>query len=128
MRRPGWRSPFPPLAASGDDPRDALIAHVLVDRTVGVLLVRRGGYAVGVFAGRKLTTSKVGSSYVQGATSAGGWSQQRFARRRANQARAAFADAAEVAVRILGNGIDRRAGLRWRSGRGARDAGRPPAA
>ncbi|HET6209981.1 MAG TPA: acVLRF1 family peptidyl-tRNA hydrolase, partial [Jatrophihabitans sp.] len=42
-----------------------------------------------------------GSAYVQGTTKAGGWSQQRFARRRDNQARAAFAEAAEVAARVL---------------------------
>jgi peptide subunit release factor 1 (eRF1) len=68
---------------------------------VGVLLVRRGGYAVGVFSGRRLTESKVGSAYVQGRTKAGGWSQQRFARRRANQARGAYGDAADVTARIL---------------------------
>ena len=68
---------------------------------MGVLLVRRGGHAVGVFDGAELVASKVGSSYVQGTTKAGGWSQQRYARRRANQADAAFATAADVAVRIL---------------------------
>jgi hypothetical protein len=95
--------PFPPLpaVASGEDPRAALIAHTARGRTVGVLLVRRGGHAVGVFAGTDLVASKVGSAYVQGTTRAGGWSQQRFARRRANQARAAFSDAANAATRIL---------------------------
>ncbi|MDT4941536.1 MAG: hypothetical protein QOJ34_1625, partial [Pseudonocardiales bacterium] len=86
--------PFPPL--TGD-----LVEHVVRERTVGVLLVRRGGYAVGVFDGTRLVASKVGSSYVQGTTKAGGSSQQRYARRRANQASAAFAKAAEAAVRIL---------------------------
>jgi hypothetical protein len=90
--------PFPPL----DGTRIAdLLAHVRRTRRVGVLLVRRGGYAAGVFSGATLEASKVGSSYVQGGTKAGGWSQQRFARRRANQASAAFAEAANVAVRIL---------------------------
>jgi hypothetical protein len=95
--------PFPPLPAlrSGEDPREVLIAHAGRPRMVGVLLVRRGGHAVGVFAGSELVASKVDSAYVQGSTRAGGWSQQRFARRRANQARAAFADAADIAVRIL---------------------------
>jgi hypothetical protein len=95
--------PFPPLAAvaSGEDPRAVLVAHTGRSRTVGVLLVRRGGHAIGVFAGSDLVASKVDSSYVQGATRAGGWSQQRFARRRANQARAAFSDAADTAARIL---------------------------
>ncbi|MHA3704673.1 acVLRF1 family peptidyl-tRNA hydrolase [Jatrophihabitans sp. YIM 134969] len=86
--------PFAPL-------HGALLDHVAVRRTVGVLLVRRGGYAVGVFDGRELVASKVDSTYVQGTTKAGGWSQQRFARRRANQAAALFGEAADVAVRIL---------------------------
>ena len=95
--------PFPPLpsAASGADPREVLIAHASLPRTVGVLLVRRRGHAVGVFVGGDLVASKVDSAYVQGTTRAGGWSQQRFARRRANQARAAFADAADIAARVL---------------------------
>jgi hypothetical protein len=90
--------PFPPL----DGSRVAdLIAHVMRQRRVGVLLVRRTGYAVGVFAGIELVVSKVDSTYVQGTTKAGGWSQQRYARRRANQASAAFGHAADVAARIL---------------------------
>ena len=38
---------------------------------------------------------------MQGQTKAGGWSQQRFARRRDNQARVAFEAAADHAVRLL---------------------------
>lgn len=86
--------PFPPLL--GD-----LVEHVLIPRRYGVLLVRRGGYGVGVFDGPKLLDSKVGSRHVQGTTKAGGWSQQRFARRRENQAREAFGAAADHAARIL---------------------------
>jgi hypothetical protein len=86
--------PFPPLVGE-------LAEHVERDRRVGVLLVRRGGYAAGVFEGGRLVTSKVGSAYVQGTTKAGGSSQQRYARRRANQATAAFAEAADVAARVL---------------------------
>jgi hypothetical protein len=86
--------PFPPLTGP-------LVEHVLRRRRVGVLLVRRSGHAVGVFDGTELIASKVDSSYVQGTTKAGGWSQQRYARRRANQASAAFADAADTAARVL---------------------------
>ncbi|MGH8860865.1 MAG: acVLRF1 family peptidyl-tRNA hydrolase [Jatrophihabitantaceae bacterium] len=90
--------PFPPM----DGTRVAdLLAHVKRTRNIGVLLVRRSGYAAGVFHGTTLTSSKVGSTYVQGTTKAGGWSQQRYSRRRANQASAAFAEAADVAARIL---------------------------
>jgi hypothetical protein len=90
--------PFPPLSGS-------LVTHVELQRRVGVLLVRRGGYAAGVFVGAQLVSSKVGSSYVQGTTKAGGWSQQRYARRRSNQANAAFAHAADAAVPILGGAV-----------------------
>jgi len=86
--------PFPPL--TGD-----LVEHVLAERTVGVLLVRLGGHAAGVFAGSRLVASKVGSRNVQGRSAAGGWSQQRFARRRAGQAVVAHAAAADDAAKVL---------------------------
>lgn len=95
--------PFPPLGdgANVADLIGRLVAHALAERTVGVLLVRRGGFAVGVFEGDRLTDSKVGARHVQGRTKAGGWSQQRFARRREGQAREAYAAAADYAARIL---------------------------
>ena len=71
------------------------------DLRVGVLLVRLGGYAAGVFEGASLTTSKVGSRQVHGRSAAGGQSQQRFARRRDNQVTVAYATAADNAVRLL---------------------------
>ena len=60
----------------------------------GVLLVRKGGFAVARMAGPLLTGHKVGQRHVQGRTKAGGQSQQRFARRRDKQAREAFEAAA----------------------------------
>lgn len=86
--------PFPPLV--GD-----LVEHVLRPRTVGVLLARKGGHAAGVFVDGSLVSSKVGSRHVQGRSAAGGWSQQRFARRREGQAAVASGAAAEAAVRVL---------------------------
>lgn len=71
------------------------------DLRVGVLLVRLGGYAAGIFEGASLTTSKVGSRQVHGRSAAGGQSQQRFARRRDNQVTVAYATAADNAVRVL---------------------------
>ena len=91
--------PFPPLP-SPEDPR-SVVEHALAERTVGAVLVRRGGYAAGWFAGRRLVGSKVGRTYVQGTTKAGGWSQQRYARRRANQTRDAYAEAADVTATLL---------------------------
>jgi hypothetical protein len=93
--------PFPPLRADPTLPYAGLVAHAGRDRRVGVLLVRMGGYAAGVFVGRRLLVSKVGARLVQGRTAAGGWSQQRFARRREKQAREAFEAAADVVARVL---------------------------
>jgi hypothetical protein len=97
--------PLPPIASppAGDDadPIIGFVAHAGRDRVVGVLLVRRGGYAAGVFQGGRLVASKVGSRHVQGRSAAGGWSQQRFARRRAGQATVALSAAADVAAGLL---------------------------
>ncbi len=93
--------PFPPLIVS-DAAYGGLLAHALRQRRVGVLLVRLGGYAAGVFDGATLVESKVGSRYVHGRSAAGGQSQQRFARRREGQAKVALGEAADVAVRVLG--------------------------
>ncbi|MCW2757703.1 MAG: hypothetical protein JWO46_1449 [Nocardioidaceae bacterium] len=71
----------------------------------GVLLVRKGGFAVARLSGTTTGESKVGQRHVQGRTKAGGQSQQRFARRRDNQARQAYEAAAEHAVRILGGSL-----------------------
>lgn len=92
--------PFPPLTVT-DDPVASLLRHVATERWVGAILVRKGGFAVGVFHGSRLVASKVGSGYVQGKTKAGGWSQQRYARRRDNQSRKAYGQAADEAVRVL---------------------------
>jgi hypothetical protein len=80
----------------------AVAAHALAQRTVGVLLVRLGGHAVGVFTGSppRLASSKVGTRPVHGRSAAGGWSQQRFARRRDNQASEALSAAASAALDV----------------------------
>lgn len=67
----------------------------------GILLVRKGGFAVARLQGADCKDSKVGQRHVQGRTKAGGQSQQRFARRRDNQARQAYEAAAGHAARIL---------------------------
>jgi hypothetical protein len=96
--------PFPPLPAGAAVPGAAEIAaHARADRTVGVLLVRLGGYAAGVFAGEppRLVASKVGSRLVHGRSAAGGTSQQRFARRREKQASEALGAAADTAAAVF---------------------------
>jgi peptide subunit release factor 1 (eRF1) len=71
------------------------------DHVVAALLVRLGGYAVGVFEGERLVASKVGSRFVKGRHKKGGSSQSRFRRRRDEQERALIDDAAETAARAL---------------------------
>jgi hypothetical protein len=81
---------------------DALLAAAAPPEDWGILLVRKGGFAVARLAGERIVESKVGQRHVQGRTKAGGQSQQRFARRRDNQARAAYEAAADHAARIIG--------------------------
>jgi hypothetical protein len=116
--------PFPPLdpahlAATGGVPARVpppgtvravirqsrlIAAHAAADRTVGVLLVRLGGYAAGVFTGAPpgLVASKVGRRLVHGRSAAGGQSQHRFARRRDKQATEALTAAADTAAAVFG--------------------------
>jgi hypothetical protein len=98
--------PFPPLPDGALGTADGLaieplLEHAARDRVVGVLLVRLGGHAAGVFSGSRLVDSKVGRRQVHGRNRKGGSSSGRFARRRENQARDALADAADVAARVL---------------------------
>ncbi|MDQ1292447.1 MAG: hypothetical protein QG608_325 [Actinomycetota bacterium] len=74
----------------------ALADGVLSAGTVGVVLVRRGGFAAAVVERGSLAAHRVGSRHVQGRTAAGGWSQQRFARRRRKQTD----ELADAAVRL----------------------------
>ncbi|WP_327091845.1 acVLRF1 family peptidyl-tRNA hydrolase [Nonomuraea sp. NBC_01738] len=97
--------PFPPMEP-GAPYVAKLVAHASRRRRVGVVLVRMGGYAAGVFDGDELIASKVGSRLVQGRTAAGGWSQQRFARRRKLQADQAFDAAGQTASRVLSPYLD----------------------
>jgi len=122
--------PFPPLTGKlagklAGDPKAVaeaarLIAeHAAADRTVGVLLVRLGGYAAGVFTGSppRLVASKVGSRLVHGRSAAGGQSQQRFARRREKQASEATAAAAGHAAEVFGPFLARPQTSQPRAGR-----------
>jgi hypothetical protein len=78
-----------------------LVREAQTARRLGLLLARKGAVAVGIAEGPELVASKVDTHYVQGRTAAGGWSQQRFARRRDNQAKAAAADGAGIVGRLL---------------------------
>ncbi len=98
-----WFEATLPFERSYDGPpaaADLAAAAAPPDRW-GVLLVRKGGFAVALVSGDAIVDSKVGQRHVQGRTKAGGQSQQRFARRRDNQARDAYRAAADHAARIL---------------------------
>lgn len=88
-------APVPGLAVA------ALLAHLEVPRRTGLLLVRAGGHTAGVAVGGRVVASSTDHRLVQGRSAAGGWSQQRFARRRAGQLRDALAQAADTAARVL---------------------------
>jgi VLRF1 release factor-like protein len=94
-----WRARFDENNPDGPQ-RVVGVARLEAD-PLALLLVRRGGYAVGVAVAGRLTTHKVGTRYVQSRTAAGGWSQQRFARRRSNQADELVGAVTEHAVRLL---------------------------
>jgi hypothetical protein len=96
----------PPFGLSHDGEYDAvrlepLFEELAKDHLVGALLVRLGGYAVGVFEGERLVASKVGSRFVKGRHKKGGWSANRFRRRREEQAQGLVKEAAETAVGVL---------------------------
>ncbi|MGY1654004.1 acVLRF1 family peptidyl-tRNA hydrolase [Geodermatophilus sp. SYSU D01119] len=93
------RAPFP--WTPGGALLTSFTAAARQPRRAAVLLVRRGRWATGVFDGAALVVSKVDTRLVQGRSAAGGWSQQRFARRRANQADAVVEAAADTAARVL---------------------------
>ena len=97
-----------PFGEAYDGPADpsAFTAAVTMPTRWGILLVRKGGFAVATVLSGEVADSKVGQRHVQGRTKAGGQSQQRFARRRDNQARQAYEAAAEHAHRVLGGRLD----------------------
>ena len=102
----------PPFGLEEEGEYDVLRVQPVLDAllaapTVAVLLVRMGGYAVGVFEGEKLVASKVGTRFVKGRHKKGGSSANRFRRRRGEQERELVDAAAEEAARVLGPWRDR---------------------
>lgn len=84
LLQPPWPADGRP--GRGADPLERLASIASKPRRLGLLLVRRGGYGIAVASAGEVLASKAGTRYVQSRTSAGGQSQQRFARRRSNQA------------------------------------------
>jgi len=83
--------------------KERVAAAALGFDTFALVLVRRGGFAIGRVEGATLVQSRSGTRYVQGQTKAGGQSQKRFARRRANQAAALAKSAADAVDDVLGD-------------------------
>lgn len=85
----------------GTDPLADLVAAAHVRRRLGLIAVRADGHAVGIWDGEQVVGAKHRGHYVQSRTAAGGWSQQRFARRRENQAKHAYESAALDVATII---------------------------
>ncbi|QQQ74411.1 hypothetical protein IOD16_24920 [Saccharothrix sp. 6-C] len=92
---------FTPASESEGLVLDAVLAHALAPRRIGLLLVRLGGHSIGVAQDGLVLVSTTDSHQVHGRNKAGGWSQQRYARRREGQARVALQAAADDAARVL---------------------------
>jgi len=80
---------------------EPLFAALAEDHLVAVLLVRLGGFAVGVFDGERLVASKVGTRFVKGRHKKGGSSANRFRRRREKQEHELVGAAAATALDVL---------------------------
>lgn len=92
--------PWPPVDLSRL-PLECLARHAARSRRLLLILVRRGGFGSAIVEDSRVLASKHGTKYVQGKTAAGGWSQQRYARRRGNQADALVASAADAVRRMF---------------------------
>ncbi|MQA07651.1 MAG: hypothetical protein GEU98_03685 [Pseudonocardiaceae bacterium] len=116
--------PFGPLTETGTQQGlaiEPLVEHVSRPRRIGLLLVRLGGHSVGIAEAGRVLTSRTDRRLVHGRNSAGGWSQQRFARRRKEQARQALRAAADDTVDVLVPVLPELAGVVLGGDRGALD-------
>jgi len=93
--------PFAPMTTDGQEPLEALLTHLSGIGALGIVLVRGGAHSVGVAKAGVVLSSSTDRAYLQGRTAAGGWSQQRFARRRDNQRTSSYDSAASTAARVL---------------------------
>ena len=90
--------PFPVEREASMDGWDVSRLEALLDREymLGVVLLRLGRFAVGVFRGDVLVSSKTDTRYVKGRHSAGGQSQMRFQRIREKQVQEIFGKTCSV--------------------------------
>ncbi|MFD5831778.1 acVLRF1 family peptidyl-tRNA hydrolase [Lentzea sp. NPDC060358] len=89
------------FATRGGTSVEEVLEKLAEPRRIGLVLVRLGGHSVGVAFGGRVEVSATDRKQVHGRIKAGGWSQQRFARRREGQARVALQAAADDVVRVL---------------------------
>jgi hypothetical protein len=119
--------PFPPLspaqqAVQDIEPVEALLAHVAALGDLAAVVVRERAFSVGVCRAGVVLASSTDTRYVQSRTAAGGWSQQRYARRRGNQRRDSYRAAADAAHRVFADHAGPMAGLIAAGDRAAIDA------
>lgn len=93
--------PFAPMQIGEREPLEALLAHLENLGDLAALLVRERAFSVGICRAGVVTASSTDTRYVQSRTAAGGWSQQRYARRRGNQRRDSYQAAADTAARVF---------------------------
>ena len=103
--------PFPPMAVGAREPIEAVLDHIAGLGSLALFLVRAGAHSVGVAVRGVVEESSTRRPYVQGRTAAGGWSQQRYARRRDNQLTSSLEHAADLAARVLVPELTRLTGL-----------------
>jgi hypothetical protein len=98
------RPPFPPTLYECRDGWDTgpLLDQLGRPHTLGILLLRRGGFSVGVFEGDVLIDSKTGTRFVKNRHRKGGQSQRRFDRIREKQVDELFAKTCGAAWDKLG--------------------------
>ena len=98
--------PFPmdlaPDREKQDGPLGPLRDLLVRERSVAVVLLRLGAYAVGILRDGRLVLSKTGTRYVHGRHRAGGQSQRRFERNREKWVRELFDEVCDVCRSRLG--------------------------
>ena len=72
-----------------------------IDRTIAVILLRLGRYAVSILEGEKVVKSKTGTRYVKNRHRAGGSSQRRFERSRDRLVRELFDKTCQTANELM---------------------------
>jgi Actinobacteria/chloroflexi VLRF1 release factor len=122
------RPPFPPSEYLRINSWDfaSLLEIMGRPRVLGLVLIRRGGFCVGVFDGDLLVASKTGTRFVKNRHRKGGQSQSRYDRMREKHLGELYGKTCETARAVLSPrlpqidavflGGDRRAALEFRGG------------